>query len=134
MHTQSWDEKKIVLGVLFGSPVAEETFLQQELAKQRNFLGRLSRFSDPQKVTTLLRVCLGVQSAALACCFAFPGVTLPWLLPSRCHGSGIRGWTGELRKLWDMNIMYKTRSKGEVTTGAVRVVEEGAAGYGIWGR
>ena len=25
-------------------------------------------------------------------------------------------------------------TKGEVTVGAVRVVEEGAAGYGIWGR
>ena len=39
-----------------------------------------------------------------------------------------------LRELWDMNIMYKTRTKEEVTTGAVRDVEEGAADYGIWGR
>ena len=39
-----------------------------------------------------------------------------------------------LRELWEMNIMFKTRTKEEVTTGAVRVVEEGAAGYGIWGR
>ena len=30
--------------------------------------------------------------------------------------------------------MYKTRFKGEVTVGAVHVVEDGAAGYGIWGR
>ena len=51
-----------------------------------------------------------------------------------CHGSGLRGWTGELRKFWDMNIMYKTRVKGEVTVDDVRVVEEGAADYGIWGR
>ena len=36
-----------------------------------------------------------------------------------CHGSGIRGWTGELRKLWDMNIMYKTRFNGEVTVGSL---------------
>ena len=49
-----------MLGVLFGSQVAEETFLQQELAKQLNFLGRLSRFTDYPMVTTLLRVCLGV--------------------------------------------------------------------------
>ena len=33
-----------------------------------------------------------------------------------------------------MNIMYKTRTKEEVTTGAVRDVEEGAADYGVWGR
>ena len=49
-------------------------------------------------------------------------------------GIRLRGWTGELRKLCDMNIMYKTRVKGEVTVGAVRVVEEGAADYEIWGR
>ena len=36
-------------------------------------------------------------------------------------------------KMWDMNIMYKTRVKGEVTVGAVHVVEEGAADDGIWG-
>ena len=30
--------------------------------------------------------------------------------------------------------MYKTRFKGEVTTGAVRDVEDGAADYGVWGR
>ena len=42
-----------------------------------------------------------------------------------CHGSGVRGWTGELRKLWDGNVLYKTRSKGEATAGDVRVVEEG---------
>ena len=34
---------------------------------------------------------------------------------------------------WDMNIMYKTRFKGEVTTAVVRVIEEGAADDGIWG-
>ena len=39
-----------------------------------------------------------------------------------------------MRKLWDMKIMYKKRVKGEVTVGAVHVVEDGAAGYGIWGR
>ena len=39
-----------------------------------------------------------------------------------------------LRELWDMNIMYETRAKEEVTTGAVRDVEEGAADYGVWGR
>ena len=33
-----------------------------------------------------------------------------------------------------MNILYKTRTKEEVTTGAVRVVEEGAADDGVWGR
>ena len=27
-------------------------------------------------------------------------------------------------KVWDENIMYKTRSKGEATVGDVRVVEE----------
>ena len=37
-------------------------------------------------------------------------------------------------ELWDMNIMYKTRTKDEVTTGAVRDVEEGAADYGVRGR
>ena len=50
-----------------------------------------------------------------------------------CHGSGLRGWTGVLRELWDMNIMYETRTKDGVTTGAVRDVEEGAADDGIWG-
>ena len=30
--------------------------------------------------------------------------------------------------------MYKARFKGEVTTGAVRDVEEGAADCGVWGR
>ena len=44
---------------------------------------------------------------------------------------GGRAWC---EKLWDMNIMYKTRTKEEVTTGAVHVVEDVAAGYGIWGR
>ena len=39
-----------------------------------------------------------------------------------------------MRKLWDMNIMYQPRFKGKVTVGAVRVVEEGAADYGIRGR
>ena len=39
-----------------------------------------------------------------------------------------------LLELWDMNIMYKTRTKEEVTTGAVRDVEEGAADCGVWGR
>ena len=39
-----------------------------------------------------------------------------------------------LWKLWDGNILYKTRSKGEATVGDVRVVEEGAADYGVWGR
>ena len=38
-----------------------------------------------------------------------------------------------MRELWDMNIMYKTRTKEEVMTGAVRDVEEGAADDGIWG-
>ena len=38
-----------------------------------------------------------------------------------------------LRKLWDENILYKTRFKGEATVGDVRVVEEGAADYGYWG-
>ena len=35
--------------------------------------------------------------------------------------------------MWDMNIMYKTRFKVEVTVGAVHVVEDGAADDGIWG-
>ena len=39
-----------------------------------------------------------------------------------------------LRELWDMNIMYETRTKEEVTTVAVRDVEEGAADCGVWGR
>ena len=30
--------------------------------------------------------------------------------------------------------MYKARFKGEVTTGAVSDVEEGAADCGVWGR
>ena len=38
-----------------------------------------------------------------------------------------------MRKLLNMNIMYKTRFKGEVTTGVVRVVEDVAADDGIWG-
>ena len=38
-----------------------------------------------------------------------------------------------MREWCDMNVMYKTRFKGEVTVGAVRVVEEGAADYGVWG-
>ena len=38
-----------------------------------------------------------------------------------------------LRELWDMNIMYETRTKEEVMTGAVRDVEEGAANCGVWG-
>ena len=42
-----------------------------------------------------------------------------------CHGSGLRGWTGELRKLWDEDILYKTRDKGEAMLDDVRVVEEG---------
>ena len=40
-----------------------------------------------------------------------------------CHGSGLRGWTGELRKLWDEDILYKTRFKGEATVVDVRVAE-----------
>ena len=39
-----------------------------------------------------------------------------------------------MRKLWDMKIMYKKRVKGEVTVGAVHVVEEWAADDGVWGR
>ena len=45
-----------------------------------------------------------------------------------CHGSGLRGWTGELRKLWDEDILYNTRFEGEATVGDVRVVEEEGGG------
>ena len=38
-----------------------------------------------------------------------------------------------MRELWDMNIMYETRTKEEVMTGAARDVEEGAADCGVWG-
>ena len=51
-----------------------------------------------------------------------------------CHGSGIRGWTGELWKFWDELILYKKRDKGEAMVDGVRVVEEGAADYGTRGR
>ena len=37
-------------------------------------------------------------------------------------------------KLWDEDILYKTRDKGEAMVDDVRVVEEGAADYGVWGR
>ena len=57
------------------------------------------------------------------------GTRLATVTPE-CHGSGLRGWTGELRKLWDEDILYKTRSKGEATVGDVRVVEE-ASGW-LW--
>ena len=46
------------------------------------------------------------------------------MVDGNCHGSGVRGWTGEWWKLRDGNILYKTRSKGEATVGDVRVVEE----------
>ena len=39
-----------------------------------------------------------------------------------------RGYVGgraSFGKLWDEDILYKTRSKGEATVGDVRVVEEG---------
>ena len=39
-----------------------------------------------------------------------------------------------LRKLWDKDILYKTRFKGEAMLDDVRVVEEGAADYGTRGR
>ena len=51
-----------------------------------------------------------------------------------CHGSGIRGWTGELAKFWDKFIVYKKRAKGEVMVCDVRGVEEGAVDYGTRGR
>ena len=43
--------------VPFGSHVAEEAFLKEELAKQRNFLERLRRFPDLKWLSHLLRVC-----------------------------------------------------------------------------
>ena len=50
---------------------------------------------------------------------------------SGCHGSELRGWTGELQKLGDGNILYKTRFEGEATVGDVRVVDEEGDG-GLW--
>ena len=50
-----------------------------------------------------------------------------------CHGSGLRGWTGELRKLWDEDILYKTRSEGEATVEMYVLSKKGAADYGARG-
>ena len=52
----------------------------------------------------------------------------------RCHGSGIRGWTGELWEFRDEFFLYKKRDKGEAMVDDVRVVEEGAGDYGARGR
>ena len=50
-----------------------------------------------------------------------------------CHGSGLRGWTGELREFRDEYYLYKTRDKGEAMVVEVRGVEEAAADYGSRG-
>ena len=66
--TPSWDEPKIVLDLPFGSPVAEEAFLKQEMSKQRKFLDKLRRFPDPQVALPLLRMCLGPKGQPLISC------------------------------------------------------------------
>ena len=55
-----------------------------------------------------------------------------------CHGSRICGWTGVLRRIAGREHLIQDAvceaTKGEVTVGDVRVVEDGADGYGARGR